>query len=143
MDEPNNGPDPLEAIRNIAQADGAATAPPPPAAPPPAQQPPAQQPPAQPLRNAPKFNDYSQGLAGTLTAEKRKLDKAREDITDQMLTAGRVRDAEFEAAKLAYDERVKIATQAFVDANAMLEAKANDAILAQESIARALNVLLP
>ncbi len=125
MDEPNNGANPIDAIRNIDQQDGTAAPPPPPV-----------------LRNAPQFNDFTQGLAGTLSAEKRKLDKAREDITDQMLTAQRVRDAEFEAAKAAYDERVKIATQAFVDANAMLEAKANDAILAQESIARALTVLL-
>lgn len=121
------GGDPLEAARAVDQQDEPMSS----AAPPPL------------LRNAPQFNDFTQGLAGTLSAEKRKLDKAREDITDQMLTAQRVRDAETEAARAAFDERVKIATQAFVDANAMLEAKANDAILAQESIARALNVLLP
>lgn len=114
------GPDPMDAARAVDQQ--AEQAPP-------------------VLRNAPKFDDYSQGLAGTLIAEKNKLDRVREDLTDQMLEAQRVRDAEFAAAKAAYDQRVQTATDAFTDANAMLEAKATDAIKAQTGIQRALDAL--
>lgn len=121
LPEPAGG-DPIEAIRNADQ-------------PPPAPQP------APLLRNAPKFNDYTQGLAGTLIAEKTKLDRVREDLTDQMLAAQRTRDAELEAAKAAYDERVRVAGEAFTETNALLEAKATDAVQAQEGIRRALEAL--
>lgn len=116
----------VQALRNVDQQGGVAT-------PAPA--------PAPALRNMPKFDDYSQGLAGTLIAEKKKLDKVREDLTDQMLAAGRARDAELEAAKAAFDARVTQAIDAFTEANAMLEAKATDAIRAQGGIAKALDAL--
>jgi hypothetical protein len=116
----------MDAARAVDAQEGATTAP---------------EAPAPVLRNAPRFDDFSQGLAGTLIAEKNKLDRIREDLTDQMLTAQRTRDAEFEAAKAAYDARVKDATDAFTEANAMLEAKATDAIRAQGGIQKALDAL--
>lgn len=97
--------------------------------------------PAPVLRNLPKFDDYTQGLAGTLIAEKTKLDRVREDLTDQMLAAQRARDDELAAAKAAYDERVRAAGDAFTETNALLEAKANNAVQAQEGIKRALDAL--
>lgn len=127
-----SGGDPLEAARNIDQQQddqGGVAIPPPQPVPVPV------------LRNLPKFDDYTQGLAGVLITEKSRLDRIREDLTDQMLTAGRVRDAELDAAKVSYDDRVTAAKLAYTDATGLLEAKANNAVQAQDGIKRALDAL--